>query len=78
MIIKKLGDFEGPAAHDDARVKLSAYQVELKNEIDLIDPELEEYRFIGPDWKEQGIKLPTVIERDVLPLCIKTELLNWN
>lgn len=44
-IIKKLGDFEAKAADDDAIVKLSLYLAELKGEIDMNDPELEEYRF---------------------------------
>ena len=77
IIIKKLGDFEDKAVFDDAIVKLSAFLVELKETIKLIDPELEEYRFINKDYKEQGIRLPPSIENQILPLCIKNGLLNW-
>ena len=77
VIIRKLGDFEAPAAMDDAMVKLSTYLVELKGKMQISDPELEEYRFIGIDYKEQGIKLPESIEKQLLPFCIKDGLLNW-
>src|SRR5580704_9080859 len=43
-IVRKLGDFEAKAAHDDAMVNLSTYLVELLGEIHLDDPELEECR----------------------------------
>ena len=76
-IIKKLGDFEAPAAHDDAIVRLSTYLVTLDGPIVFEDPELEEYRFIGSDYKEQGIKVPISIEEGVFPYCIKEQLLDW-
>ena len=76
-IIKKLGDFTAKAAQDNALVKLSAYLVDLKGEIHLIDSELEEYRYIGKDYKAKGIKFPLSIEKYILPYCIKEGLLNW-
>lgn len=76
-IIKKLGDFEDKAVFDDAIVRLSAFLVELNGNINLIDPELEEYKFIGKDYKEIGVKLPPSIENQIIPFCMKQGLLNW-
>lgn len=76
-IIRKLGDFEAPAAHDDATVRLSTYLVTLSGTIVFQDPELEEYRFIDKDYKEQGIRVPISIEHMVWPHCIKEGLLDW-
>jgi 8-oxo-dGTP pyrophosphatase MutT (NUDIX family) len=76
-IVKKLGDFEAKAAHDDAIVRLSTYLVDLQGEIKLDDPELEESRFIGKDWQAEGIKLPPSIKDQILPYCIKAGLLDW-
>lgn len=77
IIIKKLGDFESPAAHDDAIVKLSTYLITLQGSIKFADPELEEYRYIRKTWKEDGIKLPSSISEHVIPFCIKEGLLAW-
>lgn len=77
VIQKKLGDFEAPAAHDDAVVKLSTYLVTLDGPITFEDPELEEYRFIDKHYKEQGIKFPDSITEKVLPYCISEKLLDW-
>lgn len=77
VIIRKLGGFRARAAMDDAELLLSAFLVELKGEINLIDPELEEYRFLGKDWEAQGIKLPDSIKEQVLPYCIREGLLKW-
>ena len=76
-IIKKLGDFNAPAAHDDAIVQLSCYLVDLSGEIVFSDPELEEYRFIDKDYQKQGIKLPDSLIKKVIPYCIQNKLLNW-
>jgi|GEM_PF-1570338 len=76
-LIKKLGDFEAPAAHDDAIVKLSTYLVELSGEIHFDDPELAEYKFLAKDYTDDGIKLPASIEELVLPYCIKEGILDW-
>lgn len=76
-ILKKLGDFEAPAAHDDAIVRLSTYLVTLNGPIIFDDPELEEYRFIDKPYKAQGIKLPGSIETKVIPYCIEAKLLHW-
>jgi len=81
-VIKKLKDFHAKAIFDDAIVVLSAHLVELKElpeqgNINHIDPELEEYRFIDKDYKEKGIKLPPSLEEQVIPFCIKENLLNW-
>jgi len=76
-IIKKLGDFEDKAVFDDAIVKLSAYLVNLVGKIELIDPELEEYRFIDKDYKQMGIKFPPSIENQIVPFCIREGILNW-
>jgi len=76
-IIKKLGDFKAKAIFDDAIVKLSTYLVNLKNEVNLDDPELEECAFISKDYKERGLKLPPSIEDQIIPYCIKEKLLNW-
>ena len=64
-IIRKLGDFEDKAVFDDAKVKLSAFFVELKGEIKLIDPELEEFRFIGRTHSE---KLAPLVEKEIIPM----------
>ncbi len=77
QVIKKLGDFSAPAVFDDAIVKLSTYLVELKGEIRLDDPELEECKFIPKNYKELGIKMPISIEEHVLPFLIQNKYLNW-
>ena len=76
-IIKKLGDFKAPAAFDDAIVKLSTFLVELKGEIKLDDPELEECKFISKNYKEEGIKMPVSIEEQILPFLIENKYLDW-
>ncbi|HLE07111.1 MAG TPA: NUDIX domain-containing protein [archaeon] len=76
-IIRKLGDFEDKAVFDDATVRLSVFLVELSGDIEIIDPELEEHKFIGSNYKQDGIKLPPSIENQVIPLCIKEGLLRW-
>ncbi len=76
-IEKKLGDFEAPAAHDNAVVKLSTYLVKLQGPIIFEDPELEEYKFIDKNYEQEGIKLPASITEKVLPYCISEKLLDW-
>ncbi|MEM9336637.1 MAG: NUDIX domain-containing protein [Patescibacteria group bacterium] len=77
ILKKKLGDFEAPAAHDDAIVRLSTYLVELQGEINFADPELAEYRFLDKHYEKDGVKLPVSIREQVLPFCIKEGLLDW-
>ncbi len=76
-IIRKLGDFCAKAVFDDAIVKLSAYLVDLDGEVRLDDPELEDCAFISRDYKKKGIKMPSSIEEQILPLCVKEGLLDW-
>lgn len=76
-IVKKLGDFEDKAVFNDAIIRLSAYLVNLNGYIQLIDAELEEYKFIERNYKKQGIKLPPSIENQILPFCIKEGILKW-
>lgn len=76
-IVKKLGDFEAKAGEDDAIVRLSTYLVELNGEIVFEDPELEEYKFIGKDYENEGVKFPDSIKNKVIPFCLKNKLLNW-
>jgi len=78
IIVEKLGDFTAKAVHDDALVKLSTYLVNLIGEIDISqDPELEDCRFIGNNYKELGIKFPPSIEEQIIPFCIRRGLLKW-
>jgi 8-oxo-dGTP pyrophosphatase MutT (NUDIX family) len=58
-------------------VQLSTYLVELSGTVVFEDPELEEYKYIGKNWKDEGIKVPASISEQVLPYCIKERLLNW-
>jgi len=79
-IICKLGDFEAPAAMDDAIVRLSTYQVELLGKIDMThdpDEELEEFGYIGKDYKSKGLQLPVSITEHVIPFCVRKGLLQW-
>ena len=76
-VIKKLGDFEAKAVFDDAIVKLSTYLVELLGNPVISDPELEEFRFIDKNYKQNGIKLPSSVEDQIIPYCIQNKLLNW-
>lgn len=76
-ILRKLGDFRAPAAHDDAIVCLSTYLVKLSGTIVFNDPELEEYRYIPRNYKELGLKLPASIEEQIIPFCIKDGILKW-
>ncbi len=77
LVVKKLGDFEAPAVHDDALVRLSVYLTELHGEPKISDPELEAFTFVSESYKEEGIKLPPSIEDHVIPYCIKAGLLKW-
>jgi 8-oxo-dGTP pyrophosphatase MutT (NUDIX family) len=61
----KLGDFEDKAVFDDAKVKLSAFFVELDGDISIIDPELEEFKFIGKIHSE---KLAPLVENEIMPM----------
>lgn len=76
-IIRKLGDFKAKAAFDDAEVVLHTYLMKLGGDPKISDPELEEFRFIGKNYKQEGIKFPASIEEHVLPYCIKEGLLDW-
>lgn len=76
-ILRKLGDFEAQAVHDNAIVRLSTYLVELKGKIVFNDPELEEYRFITKDYQSDGIKLPPSITDHIIPFLVKERLLIW-
>ena len=76
-IIKKIGDFKTKAVFDDAILKLSVYLVELKGEVRLDDPELEECRFIPKNYKELGIKLPDSVENHIVPALVKEGYLDW-
>ena len=76
-IIKKLWDFEAPAAFDDAIVRLSCYLVDLKWEINLDDPELEEYMFVPSNYEELWIKMPVSITEQIVPFLIKEWYLKW-
>jgi 8-oxo-dGTP diphosphatase len=77
IIKEKLGDFEAPAIFDDATVRLSTYLVELKGEPQLVDPELEEYKFLTKNWQKEGIKLPASVSQQIIPYCIRKGLLKW-
>lgn len=77
IIVKKIKDFISDAAFDDCKVKLSTYLVELKGEIKLDDPELEEVDFLDKNYKSKGIKLPQSLEEQILPFLIENEYLNW-
>ena len=76
-IVKKLGDFEAPAAHDDAIVRLSTYLATLDGPIIFEDPELEEYKFLPKNYRDLGVNLSSSIEDKVLPFCITEGLLDW-
>jgi len=76
-IIRKLGDFEAKAVHDDAIVRLSTYLVNLEGPMRISDDELDEFKFISIDYKKHGIKLPPSIEEQILPFCKKEGLLKW-
>jgi len=76
-LLRKLGDFEEKAVFDDAIVCLSAYHTELLGSVRLIDPELQEYRFIGKEYEKDGVKLPPLIERQIIPRLVSEGLLRW-
>ncbi|MEK6937387.1 MAG: NUDIX domain-containing protein [Nanoarchaeota archaeon] len=76
-VIRKLGDFKSKAVFDDAILKLSTYLVELKGNPKIIDPELEEFRFISKDYKKVNLKLPPSMEEQIIPFLIKEGLLRW-
>lgn len=76
-VIKKLGDFEAPAAHDDAIVRLSTYLIELIGDPHITDPELETCAFIPQDWRAHGIELSAVFTKKVIPHCIQEGILIW-
>jgi len=57
--------------------ELSAYLVELIGNPKISDPELEEFKYIGKDYKDKGIRLPESIEKQIIPYCIKQKLFAW-
>ena len=77
VIIRKLGDFEAPAAHDPARVRLSVYLVQLTSDPVITDDELAEWTYVGPDYLGRGIRLPPSITEHVIPYCQQSGLLAW-
>lgn len=77
-IVKKLMDFVSDAYHDKGFiVKLSTYLVKLKGEVLLDDPELEDSKFIGKNYKEDGEKLPPSMTEQVIPFLNKEGLIDW-
>ena len=74
-IIRKLDDFKAKAAHDDAMLTLSTYLVELMGDPVINDPELEEFKYIPREYREQGYKMPESIEKHVVPYLIENKLL---
>jgi len=77
-VIRKLGDFEALAVFDaDTTIKLSTYLVKLIGEPKISDPELEEFKFIGENYREENINLPESITKYIIPFLIKSNLLNW-
>lgn len=77
-ILRKLGDFEAKATHDEAIVRLSTYLVNLIGEPRICDSELEEFTYVGQDYHKKGIKLPQSIEKKILPFLIKNKIIIWN
>lgn len=76
-ILKKLLNVEDKAVFDDAQVKLTFYLGELIGSPEVIDNELDDYIFIKSDYKSKNIKLPSSLEDQVIPFCIKKGLLKW-
>jgi 8-oxo-dGTP diphosphatase len=76
-ITRKIGDFEGKAVFDDDIVRLSTYVVKIRAKVKLNDPELEECRFLGKNYKEEGIEISETVEEQIIPFCIKQGLLKW-
>ncbi len=70
-IVKKLGDFESKAVFDDATLVLSTYLVEIIGNPVISDDELEEYTYVGHDYKSKGIKLPPSITEGIIPYLVK-------
>jgi len=67
-----MGDFEDKAAFDDAMIKLSVFFVDLHGDINLIDPELEEFKFVGKDHSE---KLAPIFDKKVIPMLAEKGLI---
>ncbi len=76
-ILKKLGDFTDKAVFDDAEIKLSAFLVDLSGPINLLDAELDEYRFLPKTFAQEGIKMPSTMQEKIIPYCITQGLLKW-
>lgn len=76
-IIKKVGDFKGKAAFDNAILKLSVYNVKLNGHPNLIDEELEECGFIPNNYQALGIKLTETFENQVIPELRRLKIINW-
>lgn len=76
-VIKKLGDFEAKAAHDDAIVRLSTYLIELIGEPRITDGELETCAYITRYWKDKGVQLTAVFTEQVIPHCVREGILVW-
>ena len=76
-IIKKLLDVRDKAVFDNAQVHLSFYLAKLVGNPQVINNELDEFAYIGSDYKSKKIKLPPSLENQAIPFCIKEGLLNW-
>ncbi len=77
VIIRKLLDVQDKAVFDYAQIRLSFYLAELDGKPEVIDNELEEFAYIGKDYKTKNIKLPPSLENQVIPFCIRQGLLKW-
>jgi len=76
-VIAHLGEFENKAAFDDAIVHLSVFIIKLKGKLEIVDEEIEEYKYIGQGDIQKGIKLPPSITEQVVPALLKDGYLNW-
>ncbi|EKD42922.1 MAG: dCMP deaminase [uncultured bacterium] len=78
QIDRKIGDFMALAVFDPgSEVKLSTYLVKLQGEAKISDHEIVELIFIGPDHAQQGIKLPSSLQDQIIPYCIENGILKW-
>ncbi len=72
---KYFGNFQEKAMFEDADVDMCVYFVDVKGDMKP-DSEIVELKWIDSDYKNQDIKLGSVIEKHTLPVLIKRGLVN--
>ena len=69
-----LGEYRDIAIFENIPIAMKVYLCEVEGEIN-VQNEIKEFCWIDKNYKEQGIKVGSILEKFVLPQLIKRELI---